>query len=84
MWRWQIPVRFPATPSVLTLLSVTVVQAVGVSVQRDPASARCWDLMEPQDGDVLHDCRFLLQDLQACNPSTANTGTVRTECPAAA
>lgn len=49
-----------AAPALLTLLPVTVIQAIGVSVQHDPASTLSRDLIQPQNGDVFNYRCFLL------------------------
>jgi hypothetical protein len=51
--------RSPPMCSFLTLLSVTVIQAVGVSIQHDPASTFRWNLIKPQNGNIFHNCCLL-------------------------
>lgn len=43
-----------------TLLSVTVIQAIGVPIQYNAASTLSWNLIKSQNGDVFNNCCFLL------------------------
>lgn len=47
----------------LTFLPVTVVDAVGVTVESDATSPLSRGLVQSKDGDPLHHSRFLLQHL---------------------